>query len=317
MNETEELNSAWHRGERAIQARVGVDKKMASIGEKVIRDWMPDQHREFFEQLSTLFIAAEDRNGLLWASILCGEPGFISTPTAMSMKVNAELSALDPLADCLQLGHEIGLLGIELHTRRRNRLNAMVVANIHNELMLSVKQSFGNCPKYIQLREVEVNTDYGNFERDNIDSLDKDLRAFIEQNDTFFIATRFCDGNLNRNRGVDVSHRGGAPGFIQFDEEGRMLIPDYSGNNFFNTIGNLKEDPMTALLFVDFQHGNIVQLNGTTEVLWAQDERLPFTNVERILRFKFNTGCVQRNVLPYIWTLKELSPFSEAYCQVR
>ena len=51
-----------------------------------------------------------------------------------------------------QTGARLGLLGIDLATRRRNRLNAVVDSVADGKLHLSVLQSYGNCPKYIQAR---------------------------------------------------------------------------------------------------------------------------------------------------------------------
>lgn len=54
-----------------------------------------------------------------------------------------------------------------------------------------------------------------------------------------------------KNRGVDISHRGGLPGFIHIENDNRLLIPDYSDNHFFNTLGNLAANPKAGLLFID------------------------------------------------------------------
>ena len=43
--------SPWHAGERALQERFNVAERLAVLGRQVIRDYMPEQHREFFQQL--------------------------------------------------------------------------------------------------------------------------------------------------------------------------------------------------------------------------------------------------------------------------
>ena len=53
-------------------------------------------------------------------------------------------------------GIDIGLLGIELHSRRRNRMNGVVSAIDETGFEVQVKQSFGNCPQYIQSRMFEL-----------------------------------------------------------------------------------------------------------------------------------------------------------------
>jgi predicted pyridoxine 5'-phosphate oxidase superfamily flavin-nucleotide-binding protein len=59
----------------------------------------------------------------------------------------------DALAEGLTLGAQLGFLGIELHTRRRNRVNGHVVAADAVGFSVEVDQSVGNCPQYIQGRE--------------------------------------------------------------------------------------------------------------------------------------------------------------------
>ena len=73
--------SPWHAGERLLQEHVGVAARMAQIGPKVLRDYMPDQHRDFYAQLPLLLAGAVDPAGDPWAGALEGEPGFAGRPT--------------------------------------------------------------------------------------------------------------------------------------------------------------------------------------------------------------------------------------------
>ncbi len=43
--------SPFHRGEQELQLRLGMRDKMERLGLRMIRDHMPDEHREFFSQL--------------------------------------------------------------------------------------------------------------------------------------------------------------------------------------------------------------------------------------------------------------------------
>ncbi|MEX5612780.1 FAD-binding oxidoreductase, partial [Pseudomonas protegens] len=69
-------SSPWHAGERQLQARAGVAERMEAFGTKVIRQAMPDQHRQFYGQLPFILVGAVDAQGNPWASILEGPPGF-------------------------------------------------------------------------------------------------------------------------------------------------------------------------------------------------------------------------------------------------
>lgn len=300
-----EARAVWHRGELSVQSRAGVKEKMASLGPRVIRSYMPDQHREFFTQLPMVIMGAQDAAGDLWATALFGKPGFVQSPTDRTLTIDARLSSQDPLVSSLDPGTRVGLLGIQLETRRRNRANGTVAQHSGDRITLSVEQSFGNCPKYIQRRYPVPNEGYGDFVRESFTTLTGPVAQLIRAADTFFIASAFNDGEPGANRGVDVSHRGGEPGFIGLDDQHRLLVPDYVGNNFFNTIGNLAVDPRAGLLFLDFQQGHAVHLTVTAEVVWKGDEPSIFGDGDRMLRLTLIKGCLVHNALPYIWQAME------------
>ena len=146
------MTPAFHAGERAVQARAGVDARMAELGPRVIRDFMPDQHRTFFEQLPFLITGTVDDHGQPWASVLAQPPGFIRSPDPKHLVVRAQPLPGDPMKDTLADGAPIGLLGIEPHTRRRNRMNGVLREVDASGFTVELSQSFGNCPKYIQAR---------------------------------------------------------------------------------------------------------------------------------------------------------------------
>jgi len=271
----------WHAGERRAQALAG-----SGPGGAGIRSFMPEQHRVFFAQLPFMVAATLDETGAPTATLLTGRPGFVQSPDPTTLTIAA--SRDDPAGQALVEGAPIGLLGIELHTRRRNRANGRVTAAGPDGLTVQVQQSFGNCPQYIHPREIRTDrrarTDALAF-----DGLDTPARRQIADADTFFVATSSGagpDGNGVDQGGVDISHRGGPPGFVRV--HGDVLeIPDYRGNRYFNTLGNLLLEPRSALLFVDFARGEMLQLQGRAEIDW-DDSTLPYA--ERTWRFTVERG---------------------------
>ena len=93
-------------------------------GGDVLRDHMPDQHREFFAQRQQIYLSLLDQAGRPWATLLEGKVGFITAPHPRILAVAALPDAEDPARASLSNGAPIGVLGIEFATRRRNRLNA-------------------------------------------------------------------------------------------------------------------------------------------------------------------------------------------------
>jgi predicted pyridoxine 5'-phosphate oxidase superfamily flavin-nucleotide-binding protein len=308
---------AFHEGERAVQARVGaaVRERMEQIGPRVIRDFMPDQHREFFEQLPFIVAGTVDGAGQPWASMLARPPGFIRSPDAHHLVLHAQPLAGDPLQGTLAEGTPIGLLGIEPHTRRRNRMNGIVRGLNASGFAVEVSQSFGNCPKYIQAR-APVYADQRLSAKPVIHEspqLNDAARRMIELADTLFIATAYAgDGEqAGRAGGVDVSHRGGKPGFVRVDADGTLTMPDFFGNFFFNTLGNIAVNPRAGLLFADFDNGDLLYLAVTAEIIWDGPEVASFTGAQRLLRFKVQSMRLVENALPLRWGEAELSPVLE------
>jgi predicted pyridoxine 5'-phosphate oxidase superfamily flavin-nucleotide-binding protein len=309
----------FHVGERAVQARVSpaVRARMAEIGPRVIRDFMPDQHREFFEQLPFVVAGTVDEKGQPWASILAQPPGFIHSPDAHHLLLGVQPLQGDPLQGTLVDGAAMGLLGIEPHTRRRNRMNGIVRGVNGSGFAVELSQSFGNCPKYIQAREpvyVDRPAPAAGPVLHESAQLDDAARRMIEQADTLFIATAYAgDGeDAGRAGGVDVSHRGGKPGFVRVEADGTLTVPDFVGNYFFNTLGNLVVNPRAGLLFVDFDNGDLLYVAVTAEIIWDGPEVDAFAGAQRLMRFKVQSMRLVASSLPLRWGEAELSPASEA-----
>jgi ferredoxin-NADP reductase/predicted pyridoxine 5'-phosphate oxidase superfamily flavin-nucleotide-binding protein len=298
--------SPWHAGEQQLQAHVGVAERMEGFGRKVIRTWMPDQHREFYQQLPFLLYGAVDAQGRPWASVLEGAPGFAHSPDPEHLNFASQVASDDPAQ--LRNGEPIGLLGIELHTRRRNRLNGHV-GNLNAQgFAVSVDQAFGNCPQYIQLRQFQrvPLTDPQTRPAEHLNALDDAATALIAGADTFFVAS-YVD--VDGQRAVDVSHRGGQAGFVRVDGN-RLTIPDFAGNLHFNTLGNLLLNPKAGLLFIDFSTGDLLQLSGRTEILLDDPQIEAFQGAERLWTFEVETLVRRPAALALRWRFDGMSPTS-------
>ncbi|RCL24126.1 FAD-binding oxidoreductase [Pseudomonas sp. AFG_SD02_1510_Pfu_092] len=300
--------SPWHAGEKTLQEKVGVAQRMEAFGQKVIRDYMPDQHREFYHQLPFMVAASVDPQGRPWATLLEGPEGFVSSPDPRQLTIDTQLPADDPATPGLAAGQAVGLLGIELHTRRRNRLNGRIRQAVDGRLQVMVEQSFGNCPQYIQLR------DYTRVEepaqgRVDATALDATAVSMIQAADTFFVAS-YVEHDDGR-RSVDVSHRGGRPGFVKV-EGNRLSIPDYAGNLHFNTLGNLLVNPQAGLLFIDFSNGNVLQLYGHAELVLESPAIQAFEGAERLWTLDVEQVVWRPAAVALRWAFREYAPTSLA-----
>ncbi len=112
------LVSPFHAGERQIQARLGALEHAERVGARGIRAAMPDQHREFFAALPYVFVASLDAQGRPWSSLLQGPPGFINSPDHKSLVIGASPHLDDPARENFRCGAPIGVVGVDLATRR-------------------------------------------------------------------------------------------------------------------------------------------------------------------------------------------------------
>ena len=169
---------------------------------------------------------------------------------------------------------------------------------------MRVAQAYSNCPKYIQARAIESETSAPNSPAASSTLLNGSQKSWIERADTLFIAS------IHPERGADASHRGGAPGFLRIVDDETLLLPDYSGNNMFNTYGNLAVDPRVGLLFIDFEAGHALHLSGAAELVWDKDQLSTLPGAERALRIHIESVIERPNALSIHWGQPVASPFN-------
>lgn len=294
------VDRTFHEGELAVQARAGV-RDLADRGRPGIRSAMPDQHRELFEKLPYLVIGAIDPAGRPFATVLANEPGFVETRDPFTLVVDALPRAGDPIAACLRVGAPIGILGIELGTRRRNRVNG-TLREVARRLVVDVEQSFGNCPRYIQARRVVAVDRPRGAASPEAAALSSRARDILARADTAFLAS--VAGTVARDgvHGCDVSHRGGKPGFLKVEDgPGGVVVtmPDFAGNNFFMTLGNIAVAPAVGLAVLDFESGALLSLTGSATIVWEGEELERFVGAERLVRIVVEGGALLDGAIPF------------------
>lgn len=301
--------SPFHAGEVAIQRRLGVAERMAEFGSRVVRDHMPDQHRQFYAKLPFLVVATVDDDGAPWVGLLEGLPGFAHSPEPTLLDVSMTPATTDPLRAGWHAGAAVGVLGIELHTRRRNRVNGLLVPGPQGQ-RLHVEHAFGNCPQYIQARGLRFVSEPGAtaaVEPVVGDRLDETTTTMIRAADSCYVGS-YLD-HADGRRSVDASHRGGKPGFVRV-EGNRLSIPDFAGNLHFNTLGNLLLNPRVGLVFVDFASGDVLQLTGRVTLDFDAEDVRFFQGAERLWHVDVERWVLRRGALSLRGDVGEMSPNS-------
>lgn len=295
--------SPFHEGEQAVQSRLGVRDAIEPWARQVIRPFLPQQHRDFYSQLPFVVAAARDTDHRPWVTLLTGAPGFIQSPDTTSLQLLTQLPSGDALEGSLVAGTDIGLLGIELQSRRRNRVNGTIMAADADGLRVHVDQAFGNCPRYITERTWHrVDISPGKASAAQHRHLTAHMRKWIGSADTLFTGSGYRGGDGSHSAcGMDASHRGGAAGFVKVLSDTRLLFPDYAGNNCFNTLGNLVMDPGVGLLFVDFEDGSLLQISGRATIDWDSAAIATHPGAQRLVEIEIERVVQLDSVLPLLW----------------
>jgi predicted pyridoxine 5'-phosphate oxidase superfamily flavin-nucleotide-binding protein len=305
-------DSPFHAGEQAIQARAGVRERLEAVGRIAVRDHMPDQHRELFGKLPTLVLAVQDDAGQPWATLLHGPTGFVSSPDPYTLHVAVRPGDSDPTGAWLRGDRAVGLLGIEPHTRRRNRANGRIGRVRADGFDVHVRQSFGNCPKYIHARRPETVARTAGPAKPLGPALDAAAIDLLARADTVFIASASAaQPGRARGDGVDVSHRGGRRGFIATSKSEvgiRLTLPDYIGNFYFNTLGNLLAWPHAGLLVPDFDDGTLLHLAARATIESDRPGLAMASGAQRLLHLDIVEGWRRPAAMPLRWSEPEAPP---------
>ena len=303
-----EARQSYHEGERYVQERAGEHDSALRL-EGFAADAIPARAMSFLAEQRMLAIGSADEHGSVFASVIFGAPGLASSADGRSLRLDRTRIDVhdDPLWRNLRVGVDVGLLAIELASRRRLRINGVVSHIDPARIDVDVHEAYPNCPKYIQRRiPLDARGLRSSFERPRIEgiALDDARTRLIERADTLFVASR------HRERGMDVSHRGGAPGFVRAVNATRIRIPDYRGNSMFNTLGNFAVDDRAGVVFVDFEGGTLLQMTGTATLQFAQpdDARQPTGGTGRYWDFDVERWLEVAIRAPIAWQLLERSP---------
>ncbi|RCJ19776.1 pyridoxamine 5-phosphate oxidase [Nostoc sp. ATCC 43529] len=293
---------SFHDGEITVQTQAGVREEAQRLVNAISTTIKPSAE-EFLRTQQLAVASTVDTNSRVWASLLTGKPGFVQVLNRQTVQVNATLIKSDPLYPNLDSNSDIGLLVIDLENRRRLRLNGKAEVN-QEYIKLQIEQAFFNCPKYIQVRHLEkaVTDSLAKSEAFIKDALSEKNQLWITQSDTFFIAS------YHPEKGADASHRGGFPGFVRVLNSHKLVFPDYSGNNMFQTFGNLIVNAGAGLLFIDFAQGHTLQLSGKAKVIWDVERLNEFVGAQRLVEFDIEQVLESKKATSLCWRFGEYSP---------
>ena len=302
------IENLYHEGELIVQERVGVleegKRNAAAIADSIVKGAL-----KFIDQQPMAVLGSVDVDHNVWASVLVGKPGFLDAVddrTVMFDLAQTARNTHDPFWENIAHRPEIGMLVIELASRRRLRINGRISRESDDRLRLDVAESYPNCPKYIQRRHVTTNL-VGSGESPG--EPNRGIALGPGQRDTIVAADTFFVASAHPERGVDASHRGGKPGFVRIIDDRRLRTPDYTGNCMYNTLGNFIVNPRAGLVFIDFERHRTLQLIGRPEILWDVDDVDHETGgTKRYWELYVDRWLETDNAHPLQWSFQDYSP---------
>lgn len=303
MTDTEKIRGAGvpHEGEQTVQARAG--EGGPGWGSPMFSAEIPPGFARFMAAQHLAAISGADAGGAVWCTVLSNAPGFIDPVDNRTISLPAP-SELDPLSAAFDDENDIGMVVMSPETARRVRVNGR--ARRHGDrLVLRTEQVLGNCPKYLQVRSiVAVDGEYRPGPAVRSGELSTDQIEWVRSADTFFI------GSLSPRHGADASHRGGPPGFVSVTSPTTLSWPDYVGNSFYMTLGNVELQPRAGLAFLDWSTGATLQLTGRCRVDWdVPPDRLP-AGALRVIEFRIESAIHIASANPVRWSLISYSRFN-------
>jgi predicted pyridoxine 5'-phosphate oxidase superfamily flavin-nucleotide-binding protein len=323
----------WHEGEEKMHKLTKVEKQ-----ENPNSPYLTPGAAQMLQRAPLLAVGTVDDQGRPWAAVWGGEAPLAQTVAESIIGIRTMVdSKTDPVVDLLYGGNDDGEvvkeqgagrmisgLTIDLERRRRVKLCGRMVAGAVGklgpendqetpisigqvQLVVKIEQSLNNCPKYLNCKRIYPVLPKPLLISDSPRLLQQ-ARGLIAKADTFFIAS--CD----HDKDMDMNIRGGPPGFVrvQSDDESRSVLvwPEYSGNNLYQTLGNLQTSPKAGLVFPDFETGNVLYVTGDTEILIGKEAGAVLPRSRLAVRLSLTGAKFVQKGLTFRGEALERSPYN-------
>ena len=144
--------------------------------------------------------------------------------------------------------------------------------------------------------------------RDWQTKITEQLRFFISERDSFYMASANADGQPY------IQHRGGPKGFLKVMDDQHLAFADFSGNRQYISVGNFDENNKVHLFLIDYPNRKRIKIWGEASIITNQsnlieqfidkDYEVP---IERIIKIKitaWNINCPQH--IQQRYTIEEI-----------
>ncbi|SPJ75851.1 related to oxidoreductase, FAD-binding [Fusarium torulosum] len=319
--------SGWHEGELAMHQQLKVPKRgnptfpglAAHYGMRVM-------------QSSLVALGTLDNEGRPWTTVWGGERAFARPVAEGVLAFNSSVDTRhDPVFRALWYGIDdegvrqgainrpnggegkgMAGLSIDLETRDRVKLvgNMLAGATVDEgkavQMAMAVTESLGNCPKYLNKKDIIPNTMTPELVSDKL-PLSQEALDLIAAADMFF---------LSSTNGVtmDTNHRGGSPGFMRVikneKDELELIYPEFSGNRLYQTLGNFKVNPLVGLVIPDYNTADVLYITGSASILVGEEASAYLARTKLAVKLSITAAKFVKSGLPFRGSRGEYSPYN-------
>ncbi|KAK3900759.1 hypothetical protein C8A05DRAFT_45458 [Staphylotrichum tortipilum] len=311
----EHAGGGWHPGEQAVHVLLKSPNRQnpTSAG-------LPPSLGHRVAASPLLAIATMDDQGRPWTSIWGGERGFARPVAPNILGIQSLVNkAHDPVVQAFltgaaeegtfaqpEGGKPMSALSIDLDTRDRVKLGGKILVTSlaprgdtvsDAQIAMRVDESLGNCPKYLNKKTIRAHVPSPELVSSTL-PLPPSALSLISKADLFFLSS-------THGTNMDTNHRGGPPGFIRVvsnSPDGVVLAyPEYSGNQLYQTLGNLHTNPLAGLAIPDLSTSSILHLTGSATLLTGTEAAafMPRAPVA-VVKITVTSAILVHNALPFL-----------------
>ena len=327
----------WHSGEKHMHSITKVPTK-----ENPNSPFLQPRAASMLQRFPLLAVGTVDDDERPWATIWGGEAPFAQQIGDSVIGVRTTVDAsFDPVVQALYHGKRNGeviqepegkgrmVSGLSIHLEQRNRMKLfgrMMAGALQSheetegkavgqiQLVVKIEQSLGNCPKYLNCKRIRPALPAPKLISEGL-TLSQEGLDLLAKADTMFVAS------ADRDNDMDMNHRGGPAGFIRVASNtpiGAVLVwPEYSGNNFYQTLGNLSTNPRAGIVVPDFATGSVLYITGTTEILFGASASALLPRSTLVVRLTITSSRFVASGLPFRGEALEPSPYNPSVRYLR
>jgi ferredoxin-NADP reductase len=332
MGTIHESRNGWHAGELAVHKLLHVP---TSGRANPTSAGLPPPYAYRVVDSPLVAFGAIDDQGRPWTTVMGGERGFTRPvaqnilgvqglvdrqydPVVQALLGNAADGELvRPMSDGGQ-GKMMSGLSIDLESRDRVKLAGLMVVGAmasqdqgspsvgELQLAMHVQESLGNCPKYLNKKEISAHIPSPELVSDTL-PLPAEAVDLIHGADLFFLSS-------TNGQTMDTNHRGGPPGFIRVASNSPdsvvIVYPEYSGNQLYQTLGNLYTNPKIGIVIPDFETSSVLYLTGESELMVGNAASALLSHSKLAVKITVTAARFVRDGLPFHGRQGEASPYN-------